>query len=176
MVTLAYLTRNMSLEFMPLPVKGECVSLPEDLIFVAYMDGTTIVKEPLDSVLEFSKVERLIMGLSAFDLSFVKDSDFRKQNTKICPRPVEKVAILTNVSVTGFTPIFPADVSNRMYTCSGMYNLSINRQRFDNGSIVVTPLDYYYGGHYAFPLSLGDQIWITDNLGEFEYSEVQTVS
>jgi hypothetical protein len=108
MVTLAYLTRNLSLEFMPLPTVGECVSLPEDLIFVAYMDGTTIVKEPADSILEFSNVERLIMGLSAFDLSFVKDSDFRKQNTKICPVVIPVLPLeITDLTMSLLTWTYP---------------------------------------------------------------------
>ncbi|MFV8323579.1 hypothetical protein [Flavobacterium sp. LS2R12] len=114
MVTLAYLTRNMSLEFMPLPVEGECISLPEDLIFVAYMDGTKIIKEPYDSVLEFSNIERLIMGLDAFDLSFVKDSDFRKQNTQVCPLNTIDLAFRLEGNLVGYGYVFRVKPSFRV--------------------------------------------------------------
>jgi hypothetical protein len=61
-----------------------CVNIPEDLIFIALRDGTKFIKEPVETF-DFTDIERLIMTTEFFDFNFLKDEDFRKQNTKICP-------------------------------------------------------------------------------------------
>jgi hypothetical protein len=75
---------------MDLPVFDACVSIPESIIFVAYRDNLNFIKEPPE-ILPFTDIERLIMGSDYFDMKYLKDSDYRKANTKFCPHIVPPV-------------------------------------------------------------------------------------
>lgn len=92
----------MDLHHIKLENFDTCLPIPEDLIFVALRQGVTIVKEPIEAI-QFTDLERLIMGLEAFDLSFVKDSDFRKQNSQICPyvppAPTLEIEVINSVGI-----------------------------------------------------------------------------
>lgn len=83
--TLAYVNRNMSLGFIKATNLNVCITIPEDLIFVALRIDNVTIFDP-DKSIHFTDIERLIIGLrGSFDLSFVKDSDYRKQNSQMCP-------------------------------------------------------------------------------------------
>ena len=84
MHTLSYINRNFELYHLKIQDFESCIPIPEDLIFVALRQGINIVKEPSE-LIDFTDLERLIIGLNTFDLSFIKESDFRKQNTTLCP-------------------------------------------------------------------------------------------
>jgi hypothetical protein len=87
--TLGYLNKNGDLHFMEFPSFDVCKTIPEDLIFVAIrQEFETIFDPPLK--FPFTNIERCIIGLrGSFDMSFVKESDYRKQNSKFCPFDID---------------------------------------------------------------------------------------
>jgi hypothetical protein len=88
-ITLGYINKNNDLHYIELDSFDVCIPLPEDLIFVSIRENTTHNFEPTDQF-PFSNIERDIIGLhGSFDLSFVKDSDYRKANSKFCPYDVD---------------------------------------------------------------------------------------
>jgi hypothetical protein len=92
--TLAYVNKNMDLHFIENVNLDVCISIPEDLIFVACRRGEETIFDP-KGVIAFTPLERLIIGLrGSFDLGFVKDSDYRKQNSKMCPILIEETPSL----------------------------------------------------------------------------------
>jgi hypothetical protein len=84
-ITLGYINRNKDLFYLELESFESCIILPEDLIFVSMRIGIEHIFDSQDKF-PFTNIERDIMGLNQlFDLSFVKSSDYRKQNSKFCP-------------------------------------------------------------------------------------------
>lgn len=83
MLKLYYINKNQVLGVMELSEFDKCIPLPENLIFVAYRDGLQFIKEP-PQTFPFTDVERLIMGSEFFDMRYLKDSDFRKENSSFC--------------------------------------------------------------------------------------------
>lgn len=84
MYTLYYLTKNWALNCMKVDSLDVCIPIPEDLIFVACRNGINFIKEPAEK-LSFTDVERLIMSTEFYDTNFIKDEDFRKANSQMCP-------------------------------------------------------------------------------------------
>jgi hypothetical protein len=93
MVTLYYLNKNNDIETMELPVFDACVPLKESGIFIAYRDGINFVKNPPDTF-PFTDLERLIIGTEFFDTNYIKESDYRKQNSSFCPVVPVQVSLL----------------------------------------------------------------------------------
>jgi hypothetical protein len=83
--TLGYVNKNQDLHYIELDSFEACITLPEDLIFVSLREGTEHVFAPLTKF-PFSNIERDIIGLKgSFDMSYLKDADYRKANSKFCP-------------------------------------------------------------------------------------------
>ena len=80
MITLYYVNKNQALGTIEIESFEACQPLPEGLIFVAFRDGLNFIKEP-PQIYTFTDLERLIMGSEFFDMRYLKDSDFRKENS-----------------------------------------------------------------------------------------------
>lgn len=128
-ILLYYVTRNGHLGTLELPTFESCVPIPEDLIFVAYRDGINFVKEP-PTKFPFSDVERLIMGSEFFDMRYLKDSDYRNQNTQLCP-----IFGDSNIYVDFIT--FPTDISEARIYINNILLSTLNKDNFRLNTNVV---------------------------------------
>lgn len=101
MITLYYLNKNHDIQTIELPSFDTCIPLKESGIFIAYRDGTNFIKNPPETF-PFTNLERLIIGTEFFDTNYLKDSDFRNQNTQFCPKlaPVPPSPVLVPFDIT----------------------------------------------------------------------------
>lgn len=102
MVTLYYLNKNNDIDTIELPTFEACIPLRETGLFIAFRDGLEFIKHPPE-IFPFTNLERLIIGTEFFDANFIKDSDYRKENTSFCPKlpPLTFLPIITNVDYYG---------------------------------------------------------------------------
>jgi hypothetical protein len=98
MIKLYFVNLNGELGVMDIPNFDACIEIKEPLIFVAFRDGNNFIKEP-EVEYTFTDIERLIINNrdGAFDMSYVKESDYRRANTTLCPllKPLEINQMLT---------------------------------------------------------------------------------